>query len=167
MYKVGEKILYGRTGVCIVESIDEKLLRGESEPQFFYSLKPLYQSCNISTPANNSKVFSRPIISRKEADKLIAKLPELEAEPYHNRNLNQLREHYRMCIESYDCEELALLSISIYRKKCEAESQKRKLGAVDERFLKEAEDLLYGELAAALEIDRVQVPAYIKETLNK
>lgn len=165
MYKVGEKILYGRTGVCIVEDITEKRLRGEREPQFFYTLKPLYQSCNISTPVENSKVFSRPIISREEADALIAKLPTLEAEPYHNRNLNQLRDHYRLCIESYDCEKLALLSVSIYRKKCDAEAQKRKLGAVDERFMKEAEDLLYGELAAALEIDRSQVQGYIDAAL--
>lgn len=164
MYKAGDMILYGRTGVCIVEAVEEKLLRGEKEPQLFYSLKPLYQSCSITTPVQ-SKVFSRPIISRGEAEALIAELPELNAEPYHNRNLNQLREYYRFCIERYDCRELALMCISIYRKRLEAEAQKRKLGAVDERFLKEAEDLLYGELAAVLEIERCGVQAYIEAAL--
>ncbi len=166
MYKVGDMILYGRTGVCTVEGVEEKLLRGEKTPQLFYSLKPLYQNCSISTPVA-SKVFSRHIITRDEAEKLIAALPSLEAEPYHNRNLNQLREYYRAKIELYDCFELARLCISIYRKRVDAETQKRKLGAVDERFLKEAEDLLYGELAAVLEIERNQVQRYIHATLAK
>ncbi len=166
MYKVGDMILYGRTGVCIVEEIQEKLLKGEREPQKFYSLKPLYQTCSISIPVT-SKVFSRPIISRQEAEALVASLPTLEAEPYHNRNLNQLRDYYRLRIETYDCRELALMSISIYRKRLEAEAQKRKLGAVDERFLREAEDLLYGELAAALEIERSQMQGYIKAAIGE
>jgi len=164
MYKVGDMILYGRTGVCVVEEIQEKLLKGEREPQSFYCLRPLYQSCSITIPVT-SKAFSRPIISREEAEKLIASLPELEAEPYQNRNLNQLREHYRLIIERYDCTELAKLCISVYRKRFEAEALRRKLGAVDERFLREAEELLYGELAAALEIERNQVQGYIDEVL--
>ena len=39
--------------------------------------------------------------------------------------------------------------------------QKRRFGTVDERFLKQAEDLLFGELAAALEIPRSEVRGYI------
>lgn len=51
--------------------------------------------------------------------------------------------------------------MSIYAKKQEAETQKRRLGAVDESFLHRAEDLLFSELAAALELDREQVQPYI------
>lgn len=164
MYKAGEMILYGRTGVCIVEEVTEKLLKGEREPQFFYSLKPLYQSCSITIPVT-SKAFSRPVISAEEAQELLESLGTLEAEPYNNRNLNQLREHYKTEIESFDCRTLALMIASIYRKKREAEEQKRKLGAVDERFLKEAEDLLCGELAAVLGTERMQVQKIIYTAL--
>ncbi len=164
MYELGDLIIYGRTGVCVVEDICSKRLSGEKEDRLFYTLKPLYQKCEISTPVD-SKVFSRPVISRQEAEELIASLPKLEAEPYHNRNLNQLRDYYRQRIESFDCRELALLGISIHRKKLEAESVKRKLGAVDERFMKEAEDLLFGELAAVLDIERSDVGGYIKSAL--
>ncbi len=164
MYKLGDLIIYGRTGVCMVEDICSKRLSGEKEERLFYTLKPLYQKCAISTPVE-SKVFSRRVISAQEAKALIDSLPSLEAEPYHNRNLNQLREYYRQRIESFDCRELALLGISIHRKKLEAEAAKRKLGAVDERFMKEAEDLLFGELAAALGIQRSEVGRYIREAI--
>ena len=131
----------------------------------YYVLRPLYQNCNITTPVGNTKVFSRPIISREEAERVIGVIPTVEPEVYHNRNLNQLREHYRSCMESFDCVDLVKLTMSLYRKKREAEDQKRKFGAVDERFMKEAEDLLFGELAAALEIPRDEVRGYIERAL--
>lgn len=166
MYQAGELILYGRTGVCRVEEITTVKQRGVSEEQLYYVLKPLYQSCNITTPVGSTKVFSRPIISREEAERVIGTIPTVKPVAYHNRNLNQLREHYRSCMETYDCVDLIKLTMSLYVKKREAEAQKRKFGAVDERFMKEAEDLLFGELAAALDIPREEVRGYIERTLK-
>ena len=51
--------------------------------------------------------------------------------------------------------------MSIYAKKQDLEAHKRKVGALDQRFMKRAEDLLFGELAAALDIPREEVPGYI------
>ena len=164
MYCVGDLILYGRTGVCRVEEINGDAGSGEQQ---YYSLRPLYQNCCIRTPVAGRKVFSRPIISGAEAEKLIRRIPQLEAQPYYNQNLNQLREHYRACLESFTCESLVCLMKSLWMKKREVEAKKRKFGAVDERFLREAEDLLYGELAAALEIERSAVENYIANTLEK
>ena len=166
-YCVGDLVLYGRTGVCRVEEIVEETPRGADGPRRFYSLRPLYQKCSIRAPAAGGKVFIRPIISDSEARDLIARMPHVQAEPYHNRNLNQLREHYRECLECFDCEGLIRLMKSLWLKKREAESQKKKFGAVDERFMREAEDLLYGEFAAALDIDRDKVEHYIADTLQQ
>lgn len=165
MFQLGELVLYGRTGVCRVEDITEVRERGEKQVQKYYILKPLYQSCNITTPVENGKVFMRSIISREEAERVVDEIPTIEPEIYYNRNLNQLREHYRTVMETFNCTELVRLTMSLYRKKREAEEQKRKFGAVDERFMKEAEELLFGELAAALDIPRDDVRGYIKKRL--
>ena len=170
MYGIGDLIVYGRTGVCRVEEIHEEEARGAEggeTPRQYYTLRPLYQKCSIRTPVTGGKVYSRPIISRAEAKRLIERMPEVDAEPYHNRNLNQLREHYRERLERFDCEALISLMKSLHLKKKEAETQKRKFGAVDERFMREAEDLLYGEFAAALDIDRDKVENYIAKSLKK
>ena len=53
------------------------------------------------------------------------------------------------------------MTISIHAKKRTLLSQKRKFGSVDERYLKQAEELLFGELSAALEISREQVREYV------
>ena len=89
LYQVGDLLMYGRTGVCRVETLSS------SADQQCYVLQPLYQSCSITIPVGNTKVFMRPVISAAEAEELISSMPEMEAEPYYNRNLNQLREHYR------------------------------------------------------------------------
>ena len=165
MYQTGDLILYGRTGVCRVEDITKVKQRGSAEEQSYYVLKPLYQNCNITTPVENTRVYSRPIISREEAESVIASIPTVKPEAYHNRNLNQLREYYKSRMETYNCLDLIELTMSLYVKKREAEAQKRKFGAVDERFMKEAEDLLFGELAAALGIARDEVRGYIASSL--
>ena len=165
MYQSGELILYGRTGVCRVEEITSVREKG-GRMQQYYVLKPLYQKCNITTPVDNDKIFSRPIISREEAERVIGSIPSVEPEVYHNRNINQLREYYRSCMETYNCQDLIKLTMSLYKKKQEAEEQKRKFGAVDERYMKEAEELLFGELAAALEMPRDEVRGYIFDTIN-
>ena len=165
MYRIGDLILYGRTGVCKVEEIVEGAEGGDGARRY-YVLKPLYQNCSIQAPVEGGKVPSRPIISRPEAEELIQRMPEMPAEPYYNRNLNRLREHYRSCMEECGCESLILLTKSLYMKKKEAEAQRRKFGAVDERFMREAENLLFGEFAAALEIDRESVEGYISSCLS-
>ena len=38
---------------------------------------------------------------------------------------------------------------------------------IDERFMRRAEELLFGELAVALEIEREDVPAYLAERLSR
>ena len=50
-------------------------------------------------------------------------------------------------------------------KRRQAESQNRRLGMVDERYLKQAEQLLFGELAAALEIPYEAVQPYIADRI--
>ena len=162
MYQVGELILYGKTGVCRVVQITPETATGPA----CYVLKPLYQTCSITIPVESPKLFTRPIMTRAEVLQLIQKLPGLEAEPYNCRNLNQLRAYYSERLNCRSCEELAKLAKSLYLKRSQAEAQKKKLGVVDERYLREAENLLFGEIAAALEIRRDEVPAYIESCLN-
>lgn len=164
MYEVGSLIIYGRNGVCRVEEIKENEISGEC--RLFYVLKPLYQKCNITIAVDNTKIFTRPIISRDEAHTLIDKMPDIKAEPYHNRNLNQLRDHYKNWLDSHECIRIVEMTKSLYAKRCEAECEKKKFGTVDERFLKEAEELLFGELAAALEIEKSAVPEYINARIG-
>ena len=158
MFEVGDMIVYGRTGVCRVAGIEE------NKGQKYYALRPLYQSCSILTPVEG-KIFMRPVISRAEAEALIDTLPALEAQPCEGKAMRELTEHYQSFIDSYDCKTLAAMTKSIYTKKRIAQREKKKFGAVDERFMREGEALLFGELAVALDISREEVKDYIGRRL--
>ncbi len=152
MYRIGEVIVYGDMGVCRILDIQNLAFAGEEKP--YYILKPLFQECMISTPVENTKVFMRPIISKQEANRLIDMIPSIQAKAYYSRILREVSEHYEASLKTHDCESLIELSMSIYAKKQTPEEQNRKFGAIDERFMKRAEELLFGELAAALDIPR-------------
>ena len=166
MYQVGDWIFYGNTGACQVTDVSERKLPGMEKEMLYYTLRPLEDSCSISTPANG-KIFTRPLITREEAEALIDAIPEIDAQAYHNPVLRQLSEHYEKSLNTHDCLSLIKMTMSIHAKKEAAVSQKKKLGAVDEKFMKKAEDLLFGELAVALGIKKEEVPVYIGTRLRK
>ena len=167
MFSKDDLIIYGSTGVCRVSDITPRVISEDCGQVDCYVLKPLYRDCTISVPVNCDKIFMRPIISREEAERLVDTIPNVCAEAFHCRLLKDLTEHYDSLLKTYDCACLIKLSMSIYAKKQAAKEQKRKLGAVDERFLRLAEDLLFGELAAALCIPKDSVPEYISERLGR
>ena len=166
MFQKGELILYGGTGVCRVTDIISKKFSRTDPEKLYYILTPLYQTGTITTPVENGKVFIRPVITRDEAIGLIDEIPHIEAEAYHNTNLQQLENHYKKELESHDCMDLLRLTMSTYRKKREREQAKLKFGAVDRRYMERAEDLLFGELAVALDIERDSVPSFIEHRLS-
>lgn len=166
MFGIGDLIVYGNTGVCrIVDITHRKLFDGEKKE--FYVLHPLYQDCTISAPVNSDKVFMRPIISRHEAEELVDEIPSIQAEAYHNRVLRQLTEHYEEAFKTHKCADLIELTMSIYAKKKDMEKNNKRFGAVDEKYMKRAEELLFGELGAALHIHKDEVPAYIKARVGE
>ncbi len=106
-------------------------------------------------------IFMRPVISRQEALDLIDLIPTMDAEAYHNPVLRQLTEHYEAALGKHDCGELIAMTMSLYAKKQGMIERKRKFGAVDERYMKRAQELLFGELSAVLGIPEEQVPDFI------
>lgn len=166
MYKTGDVILYGGTGVCRVTDIVTKKEGRTGPERLYYVLEPLYQRGTITTPVDNDKVFTRPVISRDEAMELIDQIPSIEPEAYYNQNLQQLENHYRSKLADHDCLSLLRLTMSTYRKKVEREEKKLKFGAVDRRYMERAENLLYGELAVALGIEKDSVRQFIAQRLQ-
>ena len=161
MYQVGDWIIYGNTGVCRVAEIKTIDSPWIGDDGLCYVLKPLSQNYTISTPINNTKVFTRPAISKSEAERLVDTIPSIEARAYYSQRVQELAEHYKTYVSTHDCGDLIELTMSLYAKKQHVGEEKGKFGAVDQRFMKQAEDLLFDELSVALGIPREEVPGYI------
>ncbi len=167
MFKVGDLVLYGSTGVCRVTDITTRNLVEIDKDQLFYVLTPLYQDCVISIPVDATSIPIRAIISKEEADQIIQQIPKIKTEVFHSSVLRELNEHYNSYLSTYDCVHLVELCMSVYAKKQQFEEEGRKTGTIDEKFLKLAEELLFGELAVVYGIEKDEVPALISEKLNE
>ncbi|MBQ3989076.1 MAG: CarD family transcriptional regulator [Ruminococcus sp.] len=166
MYQIGDLIVYGGEGVCRVEEIGVPPIRGVNKERQYYTLLPLYRSGKVFAPVD-SNVFMRPVISHDEAVALISGIPNLEASVYENSNLRFLNEYYQSNLQNYTCEGLLQLIHNTRAKREVMRSRGKKLGLVDERYMKRAVDMLHGELAVALVIERSAVSQYISDTLEK
>ena len=161
MFQPGDLIVYGTTGVCRVEGVTRLNESGPDRNKEYYQLNPFHQDGVIYCPVDSTKAAIRPVISREEAEALINLIPTLKAEVYRAPSLQALAQHYQSAVRSRDCRGLVELMMSIYAKQQEAEAHNRRLGMLDERYMKQAERLLHGEFAVALGIPFEEVPVYI------
>lgn len=166
MFSIGDKIVYGGTGVCVVEKITQVQVPDAEAPRSYYILRPLYQPGTIQTPVDNVKIPIRPVLTKAEAEELVDAMPGVRATMCMEKNLSALRNYYRDQMSSFECIDLVRMTKSIYAKKKDAESRQKKIGLTDEKFLHRAEDLLYGELAIALNIPKDSVSDYIADRLG-
>lgn len=166
MYQIGDLIVYGGEGVCRVEEIGVPKIAGVNKQRQYYTLSPLYREGKIFTPVD-AKVFMRPVITREAALALIRGIPAMETVIYENSNLRFLNEYYQQRLQNYSCEGLLQLIRNTYAKRVALSERGKKMGLVDERYMKRAEEMLHGELAVALGIERSAVPEYIAGVLGK
>ena len=166
MFAIGDLIIYGSEGVCRVEDIGVPDIFDSDNGHSYYTLSPLYRQGRIYTPVYAS-LFMRPVISKQEALDLISSYPDIDDEIIENRNIRILSEKYQETMNSHACLDLMKVLKSVYHKKQIMDQRGKKLGQVDEKYFKKAEDLLHGEFAVALNIPKEEVGSFIRSRIGE
>jgi len=162
MFAKGDLIIYGSTGVCrVLEVGPMQGSTGADADRLYYTLTPVYATGTIYIPVD-TKVFMRPIIDRQQAEELIARIPQIREDLCCSRDPKMLAERYRASLLTHQCEDLVQLIKSIYAKNHTAG---RKPGHIDQQYMKRAQELLHGELAAALDLPIEDMETYISEAV--
>ena len=165
MFNIGEKVVYGKTGVCEITDICEMKSPVNGEKRTYYKMKPVSaQNNTVYAPTDGGKVFMRAVISRDEALRLISLIPSVRSHDFSGMSPAEIREYYNDKLNSHKLSDLAELAISIYSKNRDSG---KKAGTVDMKYKHEAESLLHGELATALGISESDVPNFIAEQTEK
>lgn len=162
MFTVGDLVVYGGEGVCRVDSVGTPDTSGYDKTKTYYTLSPLYRSGQVMTPVD-TRVLMRPVMTADEAAAFLAALPELPAEEPAGTSQRAIKDHYHAVVTSYDCGRMAAMIKHVCRRRHWAAQHGRKVSQLDERYLRRAEDQLYGELAAALGIERQEVCTRIRQ----
>ncbi|MBE7030880.1 MAG: CarD family transcriptional regulator [Ruminococcaceae bacterium] len=166
MFQVNDTICYGTHGVCKIIDITKKEFGGVALD--YYVLEPVHhEKSTIYVPLHNQSLTGRMqrVLSPEEIHQIIQSMPEEETKWIANEH--ERRECYRIALEQGDRKELMRLIKTIYLHGQEQKSKGRKLYAVDEKFLHEAERLIYDEFALALDIKPNQVLPFIREQIEK
>ena len=163
MFDKGDYIVYGVNGVCRVEDITTMDIRGVDSKKKYYKLSPVSNpSSKIFMPVDNDKVIVRRMVGKDEAQSLLDAVPGLS--PIAIENDKQREELYKRIMMEGDPVECFRIIITLYNRKMERVAQGKKNTSVDEKYFKQIENNLYGELALALECEKEDILRIIKET---
>ena len=165
MFAVNDYIVYGNHGVCKVENIGTVSLAMVDKDKVYYTLRPVYKNeAVVYAPVENPKSSIRPVLTKEEADALIEEIPQLESVWIANEKEREAQ--YKAALKSCDCRELIRIIKTLYCRKMDRIRDGKKVTVVDERYFRQAEDQLYGELAFVMEMERSQMGDYLTERIS-
>lgn len=165
MFQTGEKVVCGSKGVCSVEDIATLDISGVDKEREYYILKPLYMMAStVYVPVDTAQSSLRKVLTYDEAKDLIERMPTIPLITISNEKF--LEQEYKNCLKTELCEEWVKVIKTIWNRKQKRIEAGRKVTAVDARYLKIAQDCLFGELAVALSMPREDVEEYITEHLE-
>ncbi len=165
MFGIGDYVICGNKGVCVVENITTLNISGVDRGREYYILKPLYMAgSTVYLPVDSPKESMRKVLEREEAERLIEAIPDIPLLIIANDKLSE--QVYKDCIKTNECVDLVKIIKTIYTRKQKRMQAGRKVTAVDAKYFHIAEESLYGELAVALNISRKEVEGYIAEAID-
>lgn len=165
MFSIGQNVICGNKGVCTIEDITALDISGVDKAKKYYILKPKYiSSSTVYVPVDSAMTSMRTVLTKEEADELIRSIPRIPVLEIKNEKL--LEQNYKSCMKTNCCDEWVKLIKTIYERRQRRIQLGRKETAIDSKYFKIAEDVLYGELAVALEMEKSQVGQYIVSQLQ-
>lgn len=160
MFKVGEYIIYKRD-LCKVKGIEQSPITGED----YYSLLPVQdESLSIKVPTNNKLGNLRYPITKKEAEELIKKIPNIEPIKVNDKSQDNA---YKELMKTNNHEDLIKIIKTTYLRNELRLNQGKKITNQNQLYFEQAEKYLYNELGYALEKDYEECKKYIIEKLTE
>lgn len=165
MYQVGDKVVYGIHGVCMVVDLEERVI--DRKRVIYLALEPVGQgNAKYLVPTHNAAAMAKikNMLSREELEALLDSA-EVRRDGW-IRDENQRKQTYRELISSGDRSRLMQMVHTLYCHKASQAAAGRKCHLCDENFLRDAEKLLVSEIAIVLQMESDVAKQYIRSKLR-
>ncbi len=159
MFSIGEYVIHRSGGICKVKDIAPLAMEGASDKDYYFLIPINEHGSEIFTPAEEQNDNMRPVLTEKEAWKLIEEIPNIEEIIIQDDKQRDAR--YKEAIRSCDCKELVSMIKTLYFRRKKRLEEGKKTTATDDRYFKLAEDNLYSELAFAIGREKSEMQALI------
>ncbi len=165
MFEAGTYIICGQHGVCRVEAIGPLELLEASRDRIYYTLSQVYtKGGTIYVPADSEKIIMRPVLSREEAEELIDQMEEIETIWVENEKRRE--DVFKEALKTCRSRDWVRIIKTLYVRRQARLAQGKKVTAGDEKYLRIAEENLYGELAVALGMKKDEMGKYLAEKIE-
>lgn len=166
MFQVNDAVIYGVQGVCKIVGTEEKAVNGKKK--VYFVLKPVNdKGATIFAPVDSPLVLSkmRRLLTKEQINTLIDSMSKENAVWIENEN--ERKERYKNILTKGDPLELIQMIKAIYTHKTQREAEGKRLHMSDERFFKDAEQILHNEFQYVLDIkSKDDLMRYIFERLK-
>lgn len=166
MYQIGDKVIYGMHGVCLVADLEKRIV--DKKEVTYLALEPAGQSgSRFLVPTHNAAAMAkvRPMLTREALEELFSS--DVVKEDAWVRDESQRKQLYRELISSCDRQRLSQMISSLYRYRKTQTAAGKKFRMCDENFLRDAEKILAGEIASTLEIPSAEALKYLRNKLKE
>lgn len=164
MFKIGDEIIYSVHGLCKIDDICEKTISGVTKQ--YYVLQPLGQSnLTISTPVDNDKVVILKKLTKDEAFEILQSFKQPGVDWIHDVKLRA--KSYNQIIKAGNRNEIAKVANTLLRKENKLQNDKKRLYDYDRKLLTTIQDILFKELADALNTNLQHINDQIDSMIKK
>lgn len=164
-FEKGEYVVYGNKGVCLIEDITHVDIPGVDKDRLYYIMRPRQsKSGTVYLPVDSTKAVIRRVMSEQEARQLLDEIPDIEQLLVTNEKKRE--DNYKEALKTCSCRAWISVIKTLRRRRKERLDAGKKFTALDERYLRCAEQELYGELSVALGVPEAEMDSYIKNHIE-
>lgn len=165
MYKKGDYVIKIPEGICKIEDIGYLDISHPNTHKKYYMLVPISEkSSKIYVPVDAAEKRIRTLISKEDAMKFIKLIPEIVEKDIPNEKLRE--QEYKTALLSGNQNQIVSVIKSIYTRKQERMEHGKKITATDDKYFKQAKDILYSELSFVLHIPKENMEQFILDTIE-
>lgn len=162
MFKIGDTVIYSAHGLCKIDDICEKTIAGVTRT--YYVLHPLAQSnLTISTPVDNKNVIHE-MMGEEEAQDLLQSFKERGVKWI--QDVKPRNAKYNQIVKSGNRRGIAGIANTLMLKSIEAKMNKKKLFSQDREMLDTIQDILFKEMALALNSSYEEIAEQAEEMVS-
>lgn len=158
MFDIGDVIVYSEHGLCQIDEICDKTFAGITRT--YYVLHPLAESTlKISTPVDNDKVIMLKPLEHDAAKEILDSFTQPGMDWIEEAKQRSMK--YNSLVKTGNRKEIARIANTLMRKDLELRLNNKRIYDQDRKLLHTIQNILFKELALALDtsfeeiVDRV------------
>ena len=165
MFAVGDYVMKINNGVCRIDDITHLEMSGVDKDKLYYVMTPIESGkSTLYVSVDSADRNIRSAMTSIQAEEVINAIPQIEEACVSNDKLRE--QTYKDAVKSGKPQALVSVIKTIYMRKKSREVQGKKNTAIDERYFKQAEELLYAEMAFALGKTKAEIYEMISEYIK-